>query len=799
MKWNIKSKLAKAALSGSLLLSLYVPAASAAPDSVNELQTNLNAIYAQLDSSEQGILNDAMDAVAGLDSSLTAGIWDKIDAKLGPAPDPSYDEVNEDNILALVKLIGTIYQPGGDIGAVTKPTLQETLAQLAELAEVDPLSRDDLAAFILALQDELLDSISGTDFAGLLDLAKNTSAVKTKIEAAVDTVMGSGLAFVDLLTQLDVTSDDMKQAVTGIVNAVDPDKSAMMTFALGYGRSVTPDQLYLDPANVTSSTHNYDYFHFMNLDEIPVALVDWSVTDGSSSITAVYDDAEGYLHVSNSASASQSAKITAKFAPGTGALLEGKTLFTQTLTLGAASSSSSGGDAPVIPGPVDSPVTAPEELSSDKIDGLKDQLNNPVAGEEGQSATENEIKLQAAKAAESAIREAATVDASSLVTTKDGVSTVALTADSMQEAFESVKAIADQVNGVLKENDPNAAPAKVVVTIDLGSNAGDNLEVPLSQELVNAAKEQGIDAIAVEVNGVTLEIDISTLGSDTTMTVKKQDASVLGDDASVQNVSDVYSFEFTDPNGDNVNFSKPVTINLPVGDVSGVNTNLLVLAKIVDGGLEYYGGKYNGDGSFTATRSSFSSYVVVENVVKFKDIDEVQAWAGEAIETSASKGIINGRGDGVYDPQGDVTRAEFATLLVKALGLQNDQLTENFDDVSDGEWYQPYVAAAVNAGLVNGRTDKVFDPNAKISRDEIATMTANALKQVLGYSDVSDADQALAIFTDADSIRDFAKTSVALLTEEGLVKGRTDTTYEPAGYATRAEAAVLIFKLFNLI
>jgi len=461
---------------------------------------------------------------------------------------------------------------------------------------------------------------------------------------------------------------------------------------------------------------------------------------------------------------------------------------------------SSGGGGPIIIIPTD-PVTPPaKELPPKALDDLKDKLKNPPAtGEGGQPATANEAKKQAAKAAENAIKEAAQIDASGLVKTEGGVSKVELTADSLKAAFESVKSIATQVNAVLKENDPNAAPAKVVATINLGTVTGDSLEVPLSQDVVKAAKEQGIDVIAVEVNGVTLEIDLSTLSSDTTMTIQKKDSGSLEIVSNSKKASDVYSFEFTDANGNNVNFTKPVTLILPVNDVTGIDTDLLTLAKIIQGKLEYYGGKYNSDRTFTASRSSFSDYVIVENIVKFNDIASVQAWAGKAIETSASKGIIAGRGEGAFDPQGDVTRAEFATLLVKALGLQNDKLKENFDDVQDGAWYQQYVAAAVNAGLVNGRSAKIFDPNSKISRDEIATMTANALKRVLDYSDVASVNDALAKFTDAGSIRDFAKSSVALLTEEGIVQGRTATSFDPAGYATRAEAAVLIYKLFNLI
>lgn len=199
-----------------------------------------------------------------------------------------------------------------------------------------------------------------------------------------------------------------------------------------------------------------------------------------------------------------------------------------------------------------------------------------------------------------------------------------------------------------------------------------------------------------------------------------------------------------------------------------------------------------------AQRSSFSTYTVIENRVVFKDIASVQSWAGQAIGVAAAKGIINGKAEGIFAPKDNVTRAEFAKLNVDTFGLSIGTSTETFDDVADGAWYQPYVAAAVKAGLINGRSAKMFDPNSNITRAELTVIAANAMKKLRGYADVSDMSATLAKFKDVSAIPSYAKGSIALLTAEGIIKGVTADTFAPMKFTTRAEAAVIIYNLFNL-
>lgn len=519
---------------------------------------------------------------------------------------------------------------------------------------------------------------------------------------------------------------------------------------------------------------------------------------------------------------------------GSGSQVATKTFKVNTAPTGCTSNCGPGpstGPGSDTPGTIKQPEISPGTLTD-----LGNALSNlpPV----GAGTSGNERNKQATKAAASAIKAAGTVDASSLVTKNaDGSAQVKLSVDSLKDTFKAVSDIAKTVNGALKDAAPDAKPAKVVVTLNLGNVEGGG-SIGIGADVVAAAKAAGVDVIAVEVNGVTLEVNIADAASGVTLDIKPAPTSAVSSVSSDPIASDPIEFQAFPPPapgdgatvapGGSVPFAftgfdagMAVSFTLtgenaagatlaandlnpkvagPLAATGKLDPKYLTLAKVTDKGLEYLAGSVDPDtGKLNGKIHSSGIYVVVEHKVDFNDIASVKSWAGDAISISASKGIINGIGSNKFNPTGDVTRAEFATLLVKALGLSTNGVTEKFDDVKDGAWYQPYVAAAAKAGLVNGRSATKFDPTAKITRAEIATMAANGLTKVLNYKDVSNVDSVLAKFNDASGIQAFAKSSVALLTDEGIVQGKTASKFDPKGYASRAEAAVIIYKLFNLI
>lgn len=181
--------------------------------------------------------------------------------------------------------------------------------------------------------------------------------------------------------------------------------------------------------------------------------------------------------------------------------------------------------------------------------------------------------------------------------------------------------------------------------------------------------------------------------------------------------------------------------------------------------------------------------------VSFKDLGKV-AWAQEAIQALAAKGIIKGLDANTFAPTKTVTRAEFVTMLVRALNLTNSGATSSFNDVKQGAWYTDSIAIAVNAGIVQGSGNGKFEPGREVTREEMAIMIANALKDRL---QPIDKNAALSKFADKSSIAPYAQEAIAQLTQLGIVNGVDGGKFAPKGIANRAQAAVIIFRMLGQV
>ncbi|SFF19418.1 S-layer homology domain-containing protein [Paenibacillus algorifonticola] len=183
--------------------------------------------------------------------------------------------------------------------------------------------------------------------------------------------------------------------------------------------------------------------------------------------------------------------------------------------------------------------------------------------------------------------------------------------------------------------------------------------------------------------------------------------------------------------------------------------------------------------------------------ISFEDLGSVYAWAGKEIEAIAAKGIIEGVENSRFDPNKMVTRAEFAKMLFRSLDLKNASSASTFKDVPITQWYAPYVGAAVQNGLVQGRSGNRFEPEATITHAEMATMIARAAKLSKGLEEPSDVKAALADLEDAGNLHPSLKTGVAFAAANSLLpleKG----SFPVNANTTRAEAAVMLYRLINL-
>lgn len=220
--------------------------------------------------------------------------------------------------------------------------------------------------------------------------------------------------------------------------------------------------------------------------------------------------------------------------------------------------------------------------------------------------------------------------------------------------------------------------------------------------------------------------------------------------------------------------------------------NITILYLADDGTVKNMQGKYDSaTGLVSFETNHFSKYMIKNLILKFSDI-AASFWGKKPVESMASKGVVNGKPDGSYDPNGFVTRAEFAKMVVIAAGIYNENDTCSFKDVSKKDWYYSYVGSAVKAGIVTGYTDGTFKPNEKISRQNMAVMISRALKE----QPPKNTEQFLN-FADNSKIGGYAKSAVATVVRDEIMNGKSNNMLDPQGNATRAEAAAVIYRYFN--
>ena len=167
--------------------------------------------------------------------------------------------------------------------------------------------------------------------------------------------------------------------------------------------------------------------------------------------------------------------------------------------------------------------------------------------------------------------------------------------------------------------------------------------------------------------------------------------------------------------------------------------------------------------------------------------DTQGTWAEAAIERWSGYGMIQGN-NGKFDPNGDLTRGQMATMLTRLLKLAAAE-SAGFSDITDETWCADAVNRCAAAGIMLGNNGKAM-PNAPITRQEAMVMLARAL----GVAPVTDT-KALAKFADADKAGTFAQGYLAALVEAGIVKGTAEGKLDPLSNITRAEMVTIVDRL----
>ena len=208
--------------------------------------------------------------------------------------------------------------------------------------------------------------------------------------------------------------------------------------------------------------------------------------------------------------------------------------------------------------------------------------------------------------------------------------------------------------------------------------------------------------------------------------------------------------------------------------------------------------KITRDTTFTA--QWMSNWEIVDGIAGaagsgkefFTDVS-VGDWYYEAVKFVFDNNFMDGVGDGKFNPDGTLTRAMIAQVLYNLEGETSSYPTV-FDDVAKSAWYADAVNWAAASGIVEGKGNNKFDPNAAITRQEMAAILYR-YSELKGY-DVSKVDS-LAAFTDANKVASWAKEAMGWAVENYVINGKGAGKLDPTGTATRAEVAQILMNLCN--
>lgn len=167
-------------------------------------------------------------------------------------------------------------------------------------------------------------------------------------------------------------------------------------------------------------------------------------------------------------------------------------------------------------------------------------------------------------------------------------------------------------------------------------------------------------------------------------------------------------------------------------------------------------------------------------------------WSENVVKQAVYLGFVNGYGDGSFNPNGVITRAEFSTIIARVFGLNTTNSSASFSDV-DNHWAKSAIQALVAAGIVSGNGDGGFAPDREITREEMIIM----LSRIVNFQAVA-VDTAKGNFADLAEASSYATDAIKAAAQAGIIGGKGNNMFDPKGEATRAEALTIIMNVLKL-
>ena len=375
-----------------------------------------------------------------------------------------------------------------------------------------------------------------------------------------------------------------------------------------------------------------------------------------------------------------------------------------------------------------------------------------------------------------------------------------MVSDAIKAAKDDAKKHGNQKNGVAVE---------VPVEID---KKLDGVQITLKADALDTLVKENVKRFTIDTDrmtdfGFTLdtlkELNRQTSG-DIILKVKKTTVSSIEAKVTIGNrpVYDISLWEVK--NGKETKLSnlngKTISIAIPYTPTKNEQTGNLYAVSVDGNGKPQWITKsnYNADQKaviFELTQPGVYGVGYDAKMPAFTDIEN--HWAKDNILFVVSRGLLNGTSETTFSPNTGMTRGMFVTALGRLAGVDPaDYQSGKFTDVKADAYYAPYVNWAAKTGIVSGTTDTTFAPDTNINREQMAVIMKNyAVK--LGYT-VPKALEAVT-FADNASISSWAKEAVKSMQQAGILAGKTNNRFDPAGTATRAEVATVLRRFVEII
>ncbi|MNC00051.1 Endo-1,4-beta-xylanase A precursor [compost metagenome] len=238
-----------------------------------------------------------------------------------------------------------------------------------------------------------------------------------------------------------------------------------------------------------------------------------------------------------------------------------------------------------------------------------------------------------------------------------------------------------------------------------------------------------------------------------------------------------------------------LTVAVPYALRPGGQASRVVLYHISDtGDMEpVKNGRYNartGDMEFRPKR--LGKYATAYSNVSFTDLGGHE-WAKEAIEGLAVRDIVEGTGEGFFQPEVQVTRAQFIAMLIRAFDWNDPAAAASFNDVRQEDWYYSAVASAQQLGIIHGMTEELFGVEEAITRQDMAVILHRAIR--LNRELELQGGQVQGSFTDQADISGYAAEAVVAMQQYGIVEGIEEGRFAPMDALSRGQAAAILFRM----